>query len=90
MVLNCAEAMAVARYAYALVTTKGIKADKITVITYYAAQRDLLATSLRQIDLAITVHTVDNFIGNETEVILILLVKSRVSQILDWYPLGCA
>lgn len=65
---------------FVYLVNNGTKQDKITVLTYYMAQRKKILQRLRQhpslIAESYNVHTVDSYQGEENDVVLLSMVRS--------------
>ncbi len=76
---NFAEARAVARWAYCLISKYGIPWTKITIISFYRAQRNLIQSQL--VNLCLSNHnashmvsTVDKYQGTESDYLILSAV----------------
>jgi helicase required for RNAi-mediated heterochromatin assembly 1 len=76
---NTEEAIMIVNF-FAYLVNNGTKPEKITVLTYYMAQRRLILKKLRQHPSLVAesyhVHTVDSYQGEENDVVLLSLVRS--------------
>ncbi|EFY85723.1 hypothetical protein MAC_08262 [Metarhizium acridum CQMa 102] len=78
---NFTEAQMIVRFAQYLVTLRNIPPERITMLTYYRGQVDLLNKQLAanqrlaSLEIKWSVRTVDGFQGEENDIILLSLVR---------------
>jgi len=80
---NVAESRVVVAVLRKLLATPGVSAHQCVVVTFYSAQRDLIAASLRSQQWPAggtpRVHTVDSFQGSEADVVVCSFVRGNAN-----------